>query len=637
MNKLEELSQKIAEAKELYYSTGTSPLTDQQYDRLVEQAEKLGFIDYVGSKPVSSIPVIKHEHLMLSLNKVHNIEEIEKFAGNKDVVFMYKCDGLTCSATYIDGVLTRLETRGNGTEGNNVLFHTNSFMNLPKYIDKGGKYVIDGECIIFQDDFNAINKHGEFSNPRNLASGSLNQLDPKISAQRRLNFYAWDIIEGGCSNYLSKNLLEAERLGFECAPFFVGEDTKINIDVLIYKIKEQAEHDGFPIDGVVIKFDDISYGKSLGRTDKYFKNAVAYKYEDETYKTKLRNVIWQVGKTKQITPIAVFDPIEIDGSIVERCSLHNISIMKELNLTRNCTVYVYKANSIIPQIDSADFDGDEQIPIPETCPVCGAPTKVINENGSEVLVCTNPNCTGALLGRFKHFVSKKGMDIDGLNEKTLEAMLKLDMLHKFSDLYHPENWADKLLTIPGFGKRSVEKLLKAIEASRHVSLGNFICALSIDGIGPVQAQNIASTFGSWEKFYEVGLNGVYDFTRIEGIGDKLARNITSYLRSDYDLPNLCGLLVISGTDSCDSVSNINDSGLLAGKTFVITGKLNNFVNRDALVADIKAHGGKAASSVSKNTNYLINNDSLSKSSKNVRAQSLGVIIITEDEYLEMIK
>jgi len=364
MTKLEELTEKIRVAKELYYSTGKSHLTDAEYDRLVDQATKLGYIDYVGSKPVASIPTIKHEHLMLSLDKVHSIEEIKKFAGDKDIVLMYKADGLTCSATYIDGILSRLETRGNGIEGNDVLFHANSFLNLPKYIDRTGKYVIDGECVILKDDFDAINTKGEFSNPRNLAAGSLNQLDPQISAQRRLRFYAWDVIEGGSKSTLFGNLLESTLLGFETVRFKMPYGNEgFNWEDILKVFKEEAHVKGFPIDGVVIKYNDISYGKSLGRTDRFFKNAIAYKYEDETYETKLRDIIWQVGKNGQITPVALFDTVYINNTEINKASLSNISIMKKTLGEKpyyGQKIWVAKMNMIIPKIvKSIDCNNEE--------------------------------------------------------------------------------------------------------------------------------------------------------------------------------------------------------------------------------------------------------------------------------------
>ena len=530
-NKIYNLKQKIAAAKEAYYGSGTSPYSDYEYDLMVSQAEKLGYIETVGSAPVKEIPTITHEHLMLSLDKVHTVEELKDFIGNKDVVYMWKADGLTISATYVDGILTRLETRGDGKVGNDIMFHASSIENLPKVINKTGRYVIDGECVILYSDFEKIK--GDYSNPRNLASGSLNQLDPKISATRHLRFYAWDVIEGGCSDSLFDNLQESVQLGFEAVCHFKTNDTEHIQDILDI-FRDEAKENGFPIDGCVIKFDSITYGRTLGKTEHHLKNAMAFKYESEVGATRLKEVIWQSGKTGVLTPVAVFDPpIELSGTIVERASLHNLSVIKQLGLTNGCTCYVTKRNEIIPNVERVDYDGKGNSQIPQACPVCGSPTVVIKQNDSEVLYCTNDSCPGRFLGKLKTFVSKQGLDIDGLSEKTLEDLIRLHMVSCYEDIFNLFDHATRLKKVQGYGERSVNKLLESIEQSRRCDFPHFLTALSIPGIGAAQSKVIAKKFSTWTEFCAAIFDG-YDFSNLEGIGKVLNSNIQTWFSENYE-------------------------------------------------------------------------------------------------------
>ena len=634
-NKLYELEQKIAAAKEAYYTTGTPLMSDRDYDILVSQAEKLGYIETVGAAPAKNIPVIKHEHPMLSLDKVHTAKEVSEFMKDKDILIMNKEDGLSISATYIDGVLTRLETRGNGEVGNDIMFHANSFVNLPKIIDKPGKYVIDGECVILRSDFEAINVKGEFSNPRNLASGSLNQLDPQISRQRHLRFFAWDVIEGGETNSSFKNLNAAKDLGFDIVNCLLTNDSDPeHLDWIFNNFREKAQKDGQPIDGIVIRFDDIKYGKSLGMTGHHPRHSVAFKFFDESVATKLVRVEYQVGKTGQITPIAIFNPVNISDTIVEKASLHNVTIMKRLGLTNGCTVNVVKANDIIPQIESAEPDGDGEIEIILTCPICGHPTKIVKENDSEVLYCTNDACPGKLVGLWKTFVSKQGFDVDGLSEETLKKFLKLGYLtDKFTSLFELDQHKKELYKLDGFGKKSIDNLLAAIETSKDIDLINFITSFSIPGIGKGQAKLLAKKFKTFESFADA-CNKNYDFTQIDGIGPVLRRSIHNWWVSNQkimeDVAEICRF------KSDDFMNPPTGNYPLTGLTFVITGKVNKFANRDAVKDKIESLGGAVAGSVSKKTNYLINNDVTSSSGKNKKAQELNVPIISEDDFLKMI-
>ena len=635
----EELINKINRAKEDYYQSGRSELTDAEYDKLVSQAEKLGYIESVGAAPVKEIPTIRHEHPMLSLDKCHTIKDVEKFAGDKAIVAMYKADGLSVSATYEDGILTRLETRGNGDVGNNIMFHANSFENLPKHINKNGKYVIDGECVILWSDFAVINDRlvdsEKYSHARNLAAGSLNQLDPNISKKRHLRFYAWDVIEGGENNSLYHNLLNAIDLGFDVVGLLcISEETGDNIEDDINYLKMLAENTSFPIDGIVFKFDDVSYGKSLGRTGHHFRNGIAYKFTDNTYPTKLKEVVWQCGKSGQLTPVAIFDPVDMSGTIVEKASVHNVSIIKQLGLTNGCTCYIKRANDVIPQIDYVDPDGDGEIEITKFCPVCGAPTRVIKENESEVLYCTNDNCPGILLGKYKTFVSKQGFDIDGLSVETLRKFLKLGYLtNMFVSIYELGEYKKELYKLDGFGKRSIDKLLGAIEASKSVDLQHFLCAFSIDGIGTGQSKLLANKFKTFDEFAAACDNG-YNFSQISGIGPVLNAAIHKWwVNNHQQMMDVAELVHFITDDFMNPPTGINSP--VNGKTFCITGSVAHYKNRDELKEEIERLGGKVSGSVSKKTDYLINNDTESTSGKNKKAQELGVQIISEDEYIKL--
>jgi len=637
----DDLIGKINKAKEDYYQYGTSMLTDQEYDALVAEAERMGYSETVGAAPVDDIAKIKHEHPMLSLDKCHSTDEIIQFIGNHDVVAMYKADGLTISATYQDGKLVRLETRGNGEVGNDIMFHANSIENLPKRISKPGKFVIDGECIILRDDFEKINRalpeDDKYSNPRNLAAGSLNLLDTSIAAKRHLRFYAWDVIEGG-EDYLSVNLSMAKDLGFDVVTAFLINSNSVdcynNIENILVNIRTLSDAVGFPIDGVVFKYDNVKYGRLLGMTGHHPRNAIAYKYEDELYSTKLKTIKWQIGKSGQIVPVAIFNPVVIDSTVVERASLHNLSIMNSLGLTNGCTVYVKKCNQIIPQIDSADPDGDGDIHIPSVCPICGAKTTIVKDNNSEVLYCMNDDCPGKLLGKYKTFVSKKGMDIDGLSEAILKKLLDLGYLtNMFVSIYELKDSKEELYKLDRFGKKLVNNLLASIEASKSTDLQHFIAAFSIPGVGEGQSKMICKQFHTFEEFSHA-CDDQYDFSQIPGIGSVLSGNIHKWWMLNH--MQMIDVAALMNFQSDDIMNEPTGNYPLADKTFVVTGSVHHWKNRDELKSEIERLGGKVAGSVSKNTNYLINNDTMSTTGKNKKAKELNIPIISEEELLKMI-
>lgn len=650
-----ELCNVLNKASDDYYNRGNSELTDAQFDSLYDTLKRMEVgtkiimanspTRNVGSPVVDKIDEVKHNHLMLSLDKVHSADEIIKFCGNHDVLFMLKMDGLTVSATYNDGKLEKLETRGDGVSGKNIIHLASAFENLPAEINVKGEYIIDGEAIITYEDFNKINDaiknpDDKYKNPRNLAAGSLNLQDCAIAKTRHLKFIAWDVIKEPKQYYsLDNKLAMAKILGFDIVPYVCLQDYGeiLNSDVVsitLNTLKHKANEKGYPIDGIVIKYDNVEYGASLGRTDKFFRNAIAYKFEDEKYPTKLKYVVWQVGKTGTITPVIIVDPIDVDGSTVERASVHNISIFKSLHLTKGCTCYLYKANSIIPQCDSADDDGSGEIQIPEVCPVCGGKTRITRNNDSETLVCTNPECPGKLLGRAKHFVGKKGMDIEGLSEATLEKFIDLGWINNLYDVYNLDEYFPRLKTMTGFGKKSVEKLADSIEISKYVELKNFIAALSIPDIGSSQSKVIAQKMKTWDEFAAAGM-GTYDFSQISGIGPVLNANIHRWFRTMYYYDNVEQLAAMMRfkTESVNSGSHQP----LKNKTFVITGSLKHFSNRDELKEKIESLGGNVSSSISAKTSFLINNDINSNSSKNNKAKSLNIPIITEEEFLDMVR
>ena len=640
----------LNEASNAYYNTGTPIMSDEQFDARLEDLRQLeeetGFVlsnsptHNVGAKVLTELNEKTHSHPMLSLEKCHSTEEIIKFANNKELVASIKLDGLTVSLTYEDGILVSGETRGNGYTGSDITEHIKQFLNVPFKINKEGTYVVDGEAIITDEDFAEINKDGEFKNSRNLAAGTLAVLDTSLVAKRKLKFFGWDIIEGG-GNSLKANLNEAKELGFGIVPFWFAtnlnpKNLQDNIDYVL----DYAKEEGYPCDGIVFKFDDIEYGKSLGATSHHFKNGIAYKAKDDVYETELIDIDWTVGKSGQITPTAIFQPVEIDGTTVERASVHNISILTKLDLHSGDTIEVFKANQIIPQV-KRNVSADERmalgkesdyIIIPSTCPICGGTTEIKQDNDSKVLVCTNDNCKGKLLGKLTHFVSKNAMNIDGLSESTLEKFIGLGWLNDFKDIYHLKDHYGEMVNLDGFGETSVSKLLDAIEASRDTTLDRFIYALSIPLIGKSASKTIAKYFDNdFEKFYDECFFSEFDFTMLDDFGEAMNESINNYIEN-----NFIKLGILSRYMNFEIPQTNSNNTNLSGMTFVITGSLNHFANRDEAKEKIEAAGGKVSGSVSAKTSYLVNNDITSTSGKNKKAKELNIPIIDEKELIKML-
>lgn len=644
----------LNQASEAYYS-GNPFMTDEMFDMrlhdLLELERETGVVFAnsptinVGAKVLTELNEVSHTVPMLSLDKCHTVDELIKFANNKELIASIKLDGLTCRLTYENGFLIRAETRGNGHVGSDVTEHVKQFKNVPLIINKENTYVIDGECIITDKDFSEINQNNEFKNSRNLAAGTLSVLDTSLVAKRRLSFYAWDIIDGG-NNSLKDNLNEAKELGFDIVPFwymptssnaFHPKNLQSNIDYVF----DYAEEEGFPCDGVVFKFNDIEYGKSLGATSHHFKNGIAYKRKDDVYETELIDVEFTMGKTGVLTPTAVFKPVEIDGTIVERASVHNISILKELNLCVGDIIEVYKANQIIPQVKrniSAEqrqyVEAAEITTISglEYCPICHSETEFVTENNSTVLICTNDNCKGKLLGKLTHFVSKNAMNVDGLSEATIEKFIELGWLTCFEDIFTLKDYFTEMVKLDGFGETSVKKLFNAINTSKNTTLDRFIYALSIPLIGRSASKTISKYFnGDFDKFYEECCINLFDFTVLDDFGDTMNESINKYIAD-----NVATIGKLSTYMSFEKSQSISNSTNLSGLTFVITGNLEHFANRDEAKEKIESAGGKVSGSVSAKTSYLVNNEVTSTSGKNKKAKELGVPIISEKELIKML-
>ena len=652
-------------ASEAYYNTGQPIMSDYEFDQKIEELkqweEETGIVlsnsptHNVGATVLDNIKEVTHKTPMLSLEKCHSIEEIIKFANNRNLVASIKLDGLTVRLTYKDGDLVLAESRGNGIVGSDVTEHVKQFTNVPLHINKVGTYVIDGEALIKSDDFAEVNKNGEYKNSRNLAAGTLSSFDTSVVKDRKLSWYAWEVVEGSSINEFQKQLLEAADFGLEIVPNVLLSNVKKDndlhddnsaIDTCLHLIFNIADNNKLPQDGVVFKFDDVEYGKSLGNTSHHYRNGIAYKIFNDSVETILRDIEWSSGKTGILTPVAIFDTVDIEGSEVSRASLHNISVMEEIMDSPwvGQKIGVYKANLIIPAIrwaEQLDYD-NQNIPnkqflnIPSVCPICGASTKIIRDNESSVLYCTNDNCKGRLLGKLSHAVSKNALNVDGLSESTIEKFINLGWLNSIQDIYHLSEHENEMKILDGFGKKSVEKLLLSINKSRNTTLDRFLFSLSVPLLGKSASHDIANACNqSLDAFIgALTSSGKDAFTYINGIGDALGKSIIGYWNKNGDK-----IIELSKEFTFEKPKIVIDEtpNTLQGKTFVVTGSVNHYKNRDELKADIVTHGGTVVGSVSSKTSYLINNDINSTSSKNQKAKSLNIPIISEEDFLKMIQ
>ncbi len=655
MNKTErikELTKMLNEYRNAYYNESESIISDYEYDKLYDELEKLenetglSFANSptktVGFQVKSELEKIKHSHPMLSLDKTKSVDDLRKFAGDKDCILSLKMDGLTCLLTYENGVLAQAETRGNGDIGELITHNANVFENIPLTIEYKGHFEIEGEAIITYDDFEKINKSlpedKKYKNPRNLVSGSVRQLDNRIAAQRHIKFVAWKVPTEVCSNSFLNRLKYAKELGFEIVPLFTysGKSSdKENLPEMIESLKIKAHDHGYPIDGLVMTYNDIQYGESLGLTGHHPRHSVAYKFYDEEFETTLNNIEWTMGKSGCLTPTAVFEPVEIDGTIVERASLHNMSIFKDLELSYGDAITVFKANQIIPQVsDNLDRTLNNLCIPPSTCPICGGKTEIVKDNDTEVLMCSNSNCKGKLLGKLSAFASRNKMNIDGLSDETLSKFIARGWLTCFSDIYNLKDYYIHMINMSGFGRKSIDKLIDSIEKSRSVELNRFIAALSIPGVGDSTAKDISKHCEYDFDTFVMRLIDKYNWSVIDGIGEKTSQQINEWIDDSGNREDFRKLLQTIIPVNLNTNNNTDQS--LAGKNFVVTGDVTQFKNRKELQKFIESKGGKVTGSVTSKTNWLINNDVESTSSKNKKARKLGIPIISEKDFLEMV-
>ena len=623
------------------YDEGRPAISDSEWDKMYFELQEMEWATgiYLPDSPtqkviyqvVNELQKVKHNHPMLSLAKTKSVDEMNTFIGNKDFITMLKMDGLTCSLGYKNGVLVSAETRGNGIEGEDILHNIMVVKNVPRRIECKEDMTIDGEIICTYDNFEEFKN--EYANPRNFASGSIRLLDSEESAKRNLSFVAWDIVDYPYFAALNGKLGFLVSLGFEVVPFSIM-NKEFSEDV-IEEFKSIAEKNKYPIDGLVVKYNRVDEYDACGRTDHHFKGGMAFKFHDEEYETYLKDIEWTMGRTGVLTPVAIFNPVDTGDSIIERASLHNVSIMKDLlwRPYKGQSLMVCKMNDIIPQVVSAgreispaDFEGLE-FTIPTVCPICGGRLEVVCEVDSEMLVCTNDACEGKAINKLEHFCSKKGLDIKGLSKATLGKLMDWGWVYNFCDLYclkqHRNEWINK----PGFGEKSVDNILEAIEASRKPKLESFICALGIPHVGTTLSRELVKYFATYKDFKIAAKNG-WDFTQRDKVGYEKASAIWNFDFTQADLVEA----FMYGYETSEPAAA---ESTLDATTVVITGKLTLHKNRDELVKRITDHGGKVTGRVSKNTNILINNDVNSTSSKNVSAQRLGIPIMTEEEFVNL--
>lgn len=645
ITRMKELINILNKASELYYQKNTIMMTDYEYDHLYDELvelEKETNMTLSNSPTInvepeisSSLKQVEHPSPMLSLAKTKKVSELENFLGDKEGLLSWKLDGLTIVLTYEDGKLISGVTRGTGIIGELVTENVKQFKNVPLTISYKGRLVLRGEAIIKYSDFNRMNEElgdgsSQYKNPRNLCSGSVRQLDSSITAKRCVNCIIFALIESSTniSNLKSECFDWLKNQGFEVVEHYKVTKNTVKEQVLMFK--EKVKEYDIPSDGLVITYDDIAYGNSLGTTAKFPKHSLAFKWKDETVATTLRKVDWLVSRTGLINPVAVFDPVELEGTIVSRASVHNVSILEGLKLGIGDTIMVYKANMIIPQIASNSTQSGN-LEIPDRCPVCGSKASIISNSDVKYLYCMNDFCKAKLIKRLSLFVSRNAMNIDGISDMILNKLITEKIVNNYKDLYHLDRYKDKIIAFDGFGEKSYNNMINSIEKSRHVKLANFIYALGIPDIGFSRAKLICNHFNN--DFNKISNLTYEELSNISGVGDVIAKEwIDTFSNPDFieELKELKEEIDIPKAST-------NSNKDLDGLTFVITGSLNKFTNRDTMIEFIEEHGGKVVTSISSKVNYLINNDITSTSTKNSKAKELGISIIDEDKFLELIK
>ena len=646
-NRMTQLINKLIEYNEAYFNQNENLVSDREYDELFNELLELenrtrilmsnSPTQNVGMRAISKLQKVEHDHKLLSLAKTTDIDTFKAYFGDKAVLLMAKMDGITCSLTYENGNLVKAETRGNGEIGEDILHNAMMFSNLPVKIPCTGRLCVDGEAIIDYDTFNDINSKingDKYKNPRNLVSGTVRQLDSKIVRGRNVKFIAWKLHrteENDYSTTFFGRLFLLYEFGFEVVPFkIVNKNEQL---LAIRDIKEECKTLSYPIDGIVGTFDDILYGESLGETGHHPKHSFAYKFYQDRNETTLTEIEWNTTRTGVINPVAVFDPVEIDGTTVSRASLSNVSIIKELQLGIGDTVKVIKANQIIPQIVE-NMTRSNSYQIPMFCPSCGSKAEIVSDNGRERLVCSNFNCPAVLVDRIVNFASRDAMNIEGLSVETINTFVEVGIIQDFESVYRISKYEEQIKSMVGFGEDSVNKLLAAIEKSKNCELKNFMVAIGVPGIGRSTAGQIAdyveSNYANLDDFLSDLDSRYEEFIKLDGIGEKTSKSIVDYFKTySDDILKLTHELNISGSEIL-----LNKDNDLSGMTFCITGSLDTFSNRRELENEIKSRGGKIASSVSKGLDFLICNDGDSSGSKTTKAKNLGVKIVPESFLLE---
>lgn len=643
-DRIKQLTDKLNEAAREYYS-GTGEIMsnyeyDKLYDELLELERETGIVlagsptNRVGYETLSELPKEEHETPMLSLDKTKSVEELAAFAGTHRSLLSWKLDGLTVVLTYRGGKLEKAVTRGNGYVGEVITPNARVFINLPTEIPYQGELIIRGEAVITYSDFERINAQIEkdedkYKNPRNLCSGSVRQLNNEITARRNVRLIVFALIKADGVDFGNSREAQFEWLksqGFQVVEYrIVNQD---NMEEAVRYFSEAVAGNDFPSDGLVLLYDDIAYGDSLGATAKFPRNSIAFKWADETAVTTLTGVEWSASRTGLINPVAVFEPVELEGTTVSRASVHNVSIVKELKLGIGDRITVYKANMIIPQI-AENLTGSDTLAIPDVCPVCGGRTEIRQTNDAKALYCINPDCQAKHIKSFEHFVSRNALNIGGISSQTLEKFIDRGFIRKYSDLYHLDRYHDEIVRMEGFGEKSYENIINSVETSRNTSLARVIYGLGIAGIGLANAKVICRHCD--ENPDKVAGISACELTKAEGIGTVLAEAFENYFKNQSSKEEFYELL-----KELKIHKEVRDtSSPIAGKTFVITGSVNHFANRDELKAFIETMGGKAAGSVSSKTDYLINNDTASSSSKNKKARELGIPVISEEDFLKL--
>lgn len=642
--RIDELTEKLNEASRAYYAEGVEIMTnyeyDEMYDELLALEDETGYVRddspsiNVGYETAAGLPKITHEVKMLSLNKTKDRDELRAWLGDQKGLLSWKLDGLTVGLTYENGRLVQAVTRGNGVEGELITANALACRNVPKIIPHKGRVMVRGEAVIRYSDFRKINEaiadaDAKYKNPRNLCSGSIRQLDPKVTAERSVYFYAFTLtVSEGVESDSRKDKMEwMKAQGFDIVDYVMVDAESLNAAIDDYEARI-PEFD-IPSDGLVLTLEDVRYASTLGTTAKYPKDSIAFKWRDQQAETILREIEWSPSRTGLLNPVAIFDPVELEGTTVSRASVHNINIMEDLKLGIGDTIKVYKANMIIPQI-SDNLTRSGNITIPGVCPVCGGAARIYEDGGTKTLNCVNPDCLAKHVKKFSHFVSRDALNIEGLSESGLLKLIGIGAIRTFPDLFRLSSFRNEIVQMEGFGSKSYDNLIASTEKSSHTTPARLLYGLGVPGIG-VSTSNVIAR-ACHNKWSEIESLNEEDLTMIDGVGAVLSRD---YVRYFEDEDNKAVIKELKGLLELDE--SFEESGTeLAGKTFVITGSLEHYGNRKELKAEIEAEGGKVAGSVSARTDYLITNDPNSGSSKNRTARELGVEIITEEEVRKML-